>query len=97
MSMIDLYVKVCQGNPGAVTVLRKLSENYDDDWMRRLCISMIETVSSGYCLWIIFKDECDYDIVKTHAMLEQWLSEGKYGLNEWIKANCPDSARYITD
>jgi hypothetical protein len=97
MSMVLMYVRVGQGNPGALTVLRKLSENHSDDWMRKLCSAMIETVSSGYCLWLIFKDECDYDIHKTHAMLEKWMNEGKYGLNEWIKTNCPDSAKYVID
>jgi len=77
-SIEDVVIKMSDGNPGAATVcIQLLTEGAATDpynWLGGLGVIMsLDTLGLyGPKIWMLFKDVCGEDIVKTIAMLRAW-------------------------
>ena len=66
--MIDLMIRVSEGNPGAATVLKKISQLYDGHY---LISKLEENGTTGTLIWVKYRDKFDSDIEKRLACKKQ--------------------------
>lgn len=65
----DKMVDVCQGNPGALTLLVQLS------WFPHLIDYLHEHGPRGAALWVLYKDGCFEDVARLAEILDARASE----------------------
>ena len=59
--MVDVIIKLSEGNPGAVTVLTALlAEDYDRNFL--LILTLDDMNIRGSQIWVGFKDHCNSDM-----------------------------------
>lgn len=63
---IDQLIKLSEGNPGAITVVRALRAFTDCDALFKKCSASKLT---GSKLWVAYKNVCTYDIRTLQQML----------------------------
>lgn len=74
-SMMDVFIKMCEGNPGAMSVLAQIMEHGEkidpDNALGGLgpILSLDTHEIHGSNIWILFKDVCGQNIVHMIAML----------------------------
>jgi len=77
-SIEDIMIKMSEGNPGALSVCVQLVTKGGgidpDDWLGGLggVLSLDSIGIYGSKIWMLFKDVCKQDLVKTSAMLRAW-------------------------
>jgi len=77
-SVEDIMIKMSEGNPGAISVCMMLYTKGGaidpDDWLGGLggVLSLDSLGIYGSKIWMLFKDVCKQDLVKTSAMLRAW-------------------------
>lgn len=77
-TMQSVVIKMAEGNPGALRVCMDLlakGEQIDpDDWAGGFgnLLSLDTLAVYGSRIWMLFKDVCDLDLIKTIAMLRAW-------------------------
>ncbi len=77
-SILDVLVKMSEGNPGALNVCKGLLENGaqidPDDFMGGLgAISSLDSLGLyGAKIWMLHKDVCGQNLSKTVAMTRAW-------------------------
>lgn len=75
MSREDIVVELCDGNPGALTVMMQMIENNaqidPDDAFGSLgaLLSLDSEGIYGTDIWVLYKDVCGEDLIKTLAFL----------------------------
>ena len=77
-SIEDIIIKMSEGNPGAISVCMMLYTRGGaidpDDWLGGSggVLSLDSIGIYGSKIWMLFKDVCKQDLVKTVAMLRAW-------------------------
>jgi len=74
-SIMDVMVKMSDGNPGAITCLMDIMQKQDwyggaDSFIMILSFDTLELYGSN--LYILWSDCCDRDLVKLELVLRNW-------------------------
>lgn len=64
-SLRDVIVKMCEGNPGALSVLMELAKRGTDGFITMLDLDDMNL--RGPAIWVAYKDFCAHDIDKLTA------------------------------
>lgn len=59
--MYDKIFKVCEGNPGALSVMKQILDNYPNK-IEIILQKLITHNIKGSDIWTIYKEECKQDI-----------------------------------
>lgn len=77
-NLMDIFLKMSEGNPGAVTVLMELYKEVPTIDPKNIlggigAILDLDTLGVyGSRIWMLYKDVCGQDIAKTNWMLRAW-------------------------
>ena len=87
-SLINMAVKMAEGNPGAVRVISKILE---DQGGLFFLLDLDDMGMRGSQIWVAFKDYCGQDIEK----LKQCLRDRDKKMVETVNRECPEHRAVI--
>lgn len=92
-SMVDVIIKMAEGNPGAVTVLSQLIKQ-DDGMGFLLVLSLDDMNIRGTQVWVGYKDYCNSDLSTFMNAIRNRDPEMVATINREVGDTCPPAVTH---